>query len=132
MAALELRHRQHARVEDRIRQGKAAGLKNLPCAQGEENYAWLECALAAADLVWWSKLICFIDDDSLARCEIAPSDTRSCTWPPESHVPGESCGCGSIARGSGQRPSPSALPACLLRSPETPIFVPATDAGAVR
>ena len=27
---LELRHRQHARVEDRIRQAKATGLANLP------------------------------------------------------------------------------------------------------
>ena len=71
MAVLELRHRQHARVEDRIRQCKAAGLKNLPCDEAEENDAWTECALAAADLVCWSKLICFADDDSLARCEIA-------------------------------------------------------------
>lgn len=71
MAVLELRHRQHARVEDRIRQGKAAGLRNLPCAEAEENDAWLECALAAADLVCWSKLICFVDDDELRRCEIA-------------------------------------------------------------
>jgi len=31
LAGLELRHRQHARVEDRIRQAKAAGLTNLPC-----------------------------------------------------------------------------------------------------
>ena len=71
MAALELRHRQHARVEDRIRQGKAAGLRSLPCAEAEENDAWLECVLAAADLVCWSKLLCFADDDDLARCEIA-------------------------------------------------------------
>ena len=71
MAALELRHRQHARVEDRIRQGKATGLGKFPCADAEENDAWLECAMAAADLVCWSKLICFADDDGLARCEIA-------------------------------------------------------------
>jgi len=30
-AGLELRHRQHARVEDRIREGKASGLRNFPC-----------------------------------------------------------------------------------------------------
>ncbi len=71
MAALELRHRQHARVEDRIRQGKAAGLAKLPCSEAEENEAWLECVLAAADLVCWSKLICFAHDEVLARCEIA-------------------------------------------------------------
>jgi hypothetical protein len=29
-AGLKLRHRQHARVEDRIREAKAAGLRNLP------------------------------------------------------------------------------------------------------
>ena len=70
-AGLELRHRQHARVEDRIRQAKASGLRNLPCRGWEENNAWLEAVLAAADLVCWAKLICFADVPSLARCEIA-------------------------------------------------------------
>ena len=42
--------------------GKAAGLKNLPCAEAEENDVWLECVLAAADLVCWSKLLCFAND----------------------------------------------------------------------
>lgn len=71
VAGLELRHRQHARVEDRIRQAKAAGLRNLPCRGQEENSAWLEAVLAAADLVCWAKLICFAHTPSLARCEIA-------------------------------------------------------------
>jgi hypothetical protein len=71
IARLELRHRCHARVEDRIRQAKAAGLRNLPCKEAAENHAWLECVLAAADLVAWSKLICFANDPVLARCEIA-------------------------------------------------------------
>jgi Transposase DDE domain group 1 len=71
VAGLELRHRQHARVEDRIREGKAAGLRNLPCRGWEENCAWLEAVLAAADLVCWAKLICFAHVPSLARCEIA-------------------------------------------------------------
>ena len=68
---LELRHRTHARVEDRIRQAKAAGLRNLPCKAVPENHAWLECVLAAFDLVAWSKLICFSDEPALAHCEIA-------------------------------------------------------------
>jgi Transposase DDE domain group 1 len=71
VAGLELRHRQHARVEDRIREGKAAGLRNLPCRGFAENSAWLEAVLAAADLVCWAKLICFARVPSLARCEIA-------------------------------------------------------------
>lgn len=67
---LELRHRCHARVEDRIRQGKAAGLANFPCWGMPENKAWLEVVLAAADLVCWSKLICFSDEPVVAHCEI--------------------------------------------------------------
>jgi hypothetical protein len=70
IAGLELRHRRHARVEDRIRQSKAAGLNNFPCEGAAENKAWMEAALAAADLVCWSKLICFADQPVIARCEI--------------------------------------------------------------
>jgi hypothetical protein len=69
--ALELRQRQHARVEDRIREAKAMGLRNLPCHEVAENHAWFECVLAAYDLVCWSKLICFADEPALSHCEIA-------------------------------------------------------------
>ncbi len=70
-AGLELRHRQHARVEDRIRQAKATGLRNLPCRGFAENVAWLEAVLTAVDLIAWTKLIAFADHPVLARCEIA-------------------------------------------------------------
>jgi len=70
-AGLELRHRQHARVEDRIREAKATGLRNLPCRAWNENAAWLEVILSAVDLVCWTKQICFADEPALARCEIA-------------------------------------------------------------
>ena len=70
-AGLELRHRQHARVEDRIREAKATGLRNLPCRACNENAAWLEVVLTAVDLVAWTKPICFADVPALARCEIA-------------------------------------------------------------
>ena len=71
LAGLELRHRQHARVEDRIRQAKATGLRNLPCRGAAENAAWLEAVLTASDLLCWTKLLCFATDPALARCEIA-------------------------------------------------------------
>ena len=71
LAGLELRHRQHARVEDRIRQLKATGLRNLPCHRADANAAWLEIILAATDLVAWTKLIGFTDHPELGRCEIA-------------------------------------------------------------
>ena len=70
LGGLELRHRQHARVEDRIRQAKATGLRNLPCHRADANAAWLEIVLAATDLVAWTKLISFTDHPDLATCEI--------------------------------------------------------------
>lgn len=68
---LELRQRQHARVEDRIREAKATGLRNMPCRAFNENAAWLETVLIAVDLSCWTKQICFADIPELARCEIA-------------------------------------------------------------
>jgi hypothetical protein len=70
VAGMELRHRQHARVEDRIRELKATGLRNLPCHSFSANAAWLEIVLAAADLVTWTRLIGFNSHPSLARTEI--------------------------------------------------------------
>jgi Transposase DDE domain group 1 len=70
-AGLELHHRQHARVEDRIRQAKASGLRNLPCRGFAENTAWLETLLAATDLVCWAKILGFTDTPALAHAEIA-------------------------------------------------------------
>jgi Transposase DDE domain group 1 len=58
-------------VEDRIREGKAAGLRTFPCRGWEENNARLEAVLAAADPVCWAKLICFAAMPSMARREIA-------------------------------------------------------------
>ena len=71
VAGLELRHRQHARVEDRIRELKATGLRNLPCHSFWSNAAWLEIVLAAADLVTWTRLLGFGGNPGLARVEIA-------------------------------------------------------------
>lgn len=70
LAGLELRHRQHARVEDRIRQAKATGLRNLPFNAFHANAAWLEIIMAATDLVAWTKIIGFANHPTLARCEI--------------------------------------------------------------
>jgi hypothetical protein len=70
VAGLERHHRQHARVEDRIREAKATGLRNLPCRGFAENAAWLETLLAALDLVCWTKLLGFRDIPTLAHAEI--------------------------------------------------------------
>ena len=71
LAGLDLRHRQHARVEDRIRQAKATGLRNFPCHHAAANAAWLEIVMTATDLIAWTKLLGFTDHPDLARCEIA-------------------------------------------------------------
>jgi hypothetical protein len=70
-SGLELRHRQHARVEDRIREAKDTGLRNFPCHAFDANAAWLEIIMAATDLVAWTQLVGFLDTPELARCEIA-------------------------------------------------------------
>ena len=64
---LELRHRQHARVEDRIRCGKDTGLRTLPLSGFDANACWLELALAAADLITWSQALCFTGDLATAE-----------------------------------------------------------------
>ncbi len=58
IAALELRHRGRARVEDSIRAGKDTGMRNLPHHAFEHNQTWLELSLIAQDLLCWTKLIC--------------------------------------------------------------------------
>jgi hypothetical protein len=70
-AGRELNHRQHARVEDRIREAKNTGLRNLPCRGFAENTAWLHVLLTATDLVCWAKILGFTETPALAHAEIA-------------------------------------------------------------
>jgi len=67
LAWLELRHRQRARVEDRIRAAKATGLRNLPFDLLRRNAVWLELILAAQDLCCWTQALLL--DGELARAE---------------------------------------------------------------
>jgi DDE family transposase len=67
LAALELRHRQRARVEDRIRAAKATGLANLPFDRWRRNAIWLELVLAAQDLCCWTQALLL--DGALAVAE---------------------------------------------------------------
>jgi hypothetical protein len=57
LAALELRHRQRARIEDRIRAAKATGLRNLPFDRFRRNQVWLELILTAQALVCWTQAL---------------------------------------------------------------------------
>lgn len=53
IAELELRHRLRARAEDRIRNARAAGLRNLPLHRTAQNRIWQEVAQIALDLLVW-------------------------------------------------------------------------------
>jgi hypothetical protein len=55
LADLELRHRRHARVEDRIRAAKDTGLRNLPFHDIAQNQIWLQLTALAADLIAWTQ-----------------------------------------------------------------------------
>jgi hypothetical protein len=48
---LDRRHREHAQVEDRIREGKDTGMRNLPFPEMARNQVWLELVMAAQDLI---------------------------------------------------------------------------------
>ena len=67
LARLELRHRRHARVEDRIRAAKATGLANLPFDRWRRNTIWLELVLCAQDLLCWTQALLL--DGALALAE---------------------------------------------------------------
>jgi len=67
LPALEVRHRAHAVVEDRVRALKSMGLANLPFADFKANAAWLELALLAHDITVWTQQLCL--DGAHARCE---------------------------------------------------------------
>ncbi|MGO9457423.1 MAG: IS1380 family transposase [Acidimicrobiales bacterium] len=67
VTALELRHRGHARVEDRIRCAKATGMDNLPFSSFAANEAWFALSLLAIDLMAWTAQLCLEGD--LAKAE---------------------------------------------------------------
>jgi hypothetical protein len=76
LGTLELRHRQRARVEDRIRAAKATGLANLPFDRMRRNSVWLELILAAQDLTVWAQALLL--DGDLAVAE--PKTLRYRLW----------------------------------------------------
>jgi hypothetical protein len=57
IAALELRRRQRARAEDRIRAARATGLRNLPFHDAAQNQVWLEIVQIALDLLAWIPML---------------------------------------------------------------------------
>jgi Transposase DDE domain group 1 len=67
IAVLERRHRQRARVEDRIRDDKDTGLAKLPFKAFALNEVWLQIVMLAHDLIVWTQTLCL--DGELATAE---------------------------------------------------------------
>lgn len=64
---LEVRHRQHATVEDHIRCGETTGFGRFPSRYFLVNAAWLELSLAAIGLLAWTRVLLL--DGDLATAE---------------------------------------------------------------
>ena len=69
LPALEVRHRQRARCEDRIRALKDTGLRNLPFHGFAHNRIWLEIVALAADLLAWTQTLAFDQHEPARRWE---------------------------------------------------------------
>jgi Transposase DDE domain group 1 len=73
---LEARHRGHARVEDRIKNGKDTGLDHFPGHDFAANTGWLTTVLIACNLTAWSQGLCL--DGEMAKAE--PKRLRWALW----------------------------------------------------
>jgi hypothetical protein len=67
IAVLECRHRQHAHVEDRIRDDKDTGLSKFPFKEFALNEVWLEIVMLAHDLIVWTQALALTGE--LAKAE---------------------------------------------------------------
>jgi hypothetical protein len=67
IAVLERRHRQRARVENRIRDDKDTGLAKFPFKDFALNQVWLEIVMLAHDLIVWTQALLL--DGELAKAE---------------------------------------------------------------
>ena len=75
---IDVLHREHAVVEDRVRTAKAMGLRNLPSKTWTVNCGWMLAANIAADLAAWCRLLGLYDCDDLKDAE--PDTLRYRLW----------------------------------------------------
>jgi hypothetical protein len=69
LAGLEVRHRQRARSEDRIRGAKDTGRRNLPFSGYAQNVIWLEIVALATDLLAWTQTLAWPAHAAIRRWE---------------------------------------------------------------
>jgi Transposase DDE domain group 1 len=61
---LELRHRRRARCEDRIRNAKDTGLRNLPLHDFSQNQIWVAVTMLATELNTWMQMLALTGSDA--------------------------------------------------------------------
>ena len=76
LAALEQRHRNRARCEDRIRCGKDTEMRNLPYQDTPSNRIWLEIVQLAEDLIAWTQALALTGKHRVAE----PKRLRLCLF----------------------------------------------------
>lgn len=64
---LELRHRRHGQVENRIKNLKDCGLERMPFTSFAANAAWMEMVLTAADLLAWTQTLLLTGELAIAE-----------------------------------------------------------------
>ena len=115
LADLELRHRQRARCEDRIRCAKDTGLRNLPLKGFAQNQLWCEITALACELLAWTQML------ALTGTAAAGSPNASgcaCSRSPgASSAAAATCGSASPSAGPGPPRSPPQPPACKPSPP---------------
>ena len=124
IAVLECRHRQHAHVEDRIRDDKDTGLQKFPLKGFALNEVWLEIVMLAHDLLVWTPSA-LPRRASSRRPSPSESATGCCTSPAASRSPPDAAS--SISRTPGRGP-----PICSPRfrnSQRSPLPAANTAAG---
>jgi hypothetical protein len=67
LPALELRHRQRARAEDRIRCAKDTGMLNLPLHDLDQNRIWCAIVALACELTAWAQMLALTGHEARRR-----------------------------------------------------------------
>jgi hypothetical protein len=101
-----VRHRDHARVEDRILSWQDCGLANLRFEGFARNQAWMAVSLMAGALFVWAQLTCLSGEPR--KAEQKPSVTASFTSPRSSFA-GDAVSISALTR-PGRGPATSCAP----------------------
>ena len=134
LADLELRHRKRARCEDRIRNAKDTGLRNLPLHGFAQNQLWCELVAMASELLAWTAMLALDvparawDPERLRLRAAAAPAARRCSARRLAAAPGRDAALGpQLSRGhhppAGLRPR--------LTSPRPPLRPERTTPGPV-